>query len=383
LRLPPGIIAVLDRARRHCLWRKKDKHRVNSLAAWDMICKPKNKGGLGIINLQIQNSALLLKHLHKFYNHEDIPWVHLVRDAYYYQSVPHAVVLSGSFWWRSVISLSEEYRSITSVTIGNGSSTLFWSDLWKEEAFDSKFLRLYSFAKDRLQSVKEFALKDSILDNFDLPLSVEAHAELSSLMDLIGDAHLNESVHDSWIFKLGGVGYRPSKVYKYAFNHLETNQPACWIWKSKCNSKHKFFAWLVLQDRINTKDMILRRHWHVIDNHNCILCHEITLEDWRHLFFNYTFSTRIWNYLQISWIPGSHLASILAAKKSFLGPCFIEIVILACWCIWKQRNGWIFKNIRPTFRGWKSSFVYEITLLRHRVKDCTASDLVSWLDRLP
>jgi hypothetical protein len=212
LRLPPGIIAVLDRARRHCLWRKKDNHRVNSLAAWDMICKPKNKGGLGIINLQIQNSALLLKHLHKFYNHEDIPWVHFVRDAYYYQSVPHVLVLFGSFWWRSVISLSEEYRSITSVTIGNGCSTLFWSDLWKKEAFDSKFSRLYSFAKDRLQSVKEFALKDSILDNFDLPLSVEAHAELSSLMDLIGDAHLNEYVHDSWIFKLGGVGYRPSKV---------------------------------------------------------------------------------------------------------------------------------------------------------------------------
>jgi hypothetical protein len=77
------------------------------------------------------------------------------------------------------------------------------------------------------------------------------------------------------------------------------------------------------------------------------------------------------------------MTSIMAAKKSFLGPCFIEIVILACWCIWKQRNGWIFKNIRPTFRRWKSSFVYEVTLLKHKVKDCTASDLVSWLDRLP
>jgi hypothetical protein len=46
LRLHPGIIDVLDR---HCLWRRKDKHKVNSLAAWEMVCKPKN----GIINLQI------------------------------------------------------------------------------------------------------------------------------------------------------------------------------------------------------------------------------------------------------------------------------------------------------------------------------------------
>jgi hypothetical protein len=113
LRLPPGIIDVIDRARRHCLWKRKDKEKVNSLAAWERVCKPKEKGGLVIINLKIQNTSLLLKHLHKFYNNEDIPWVHLVRDAYYHQSVPHAVVLAGSFWWKSIITLSDEYRNLT------------------------------------------------------------------------------------------------------------------------------------------------------------------------------------------------------------------------------------------------------------------------------
>jgi hypothetical protein len=130
--------------------------------------------------------------------------------------------------------------------IGNGSLALFWSDLWKEEVLDAKFSRLFSFAKDKLQSVKEFVHKDSILDNFHLPLSVEAHAELSNLKDLLDDIQINDSLNDSWVFTLGVAGFKPSKVYKHAFNHLETNQPACWIWKSKCNSKHKFFAWLVL-----------------------------------------------------------------------------------------------------------------------------------------
>jgi hypothetical protein len=36
--------------------------------------KPKDKGGLGVINLWLQNDALLLKQLSKFYNKEDIPW---------------------------------------------------------------------------------------------------------------------------------------------------------------------------------------------------------------------------------------------------------------------------------------------------------------------
>jgi hypothetical protein len=35
----------------------------------------KEKGGLGIINLRSQNAALLIKHLDKFYNKKDIPWV--------------------------------------------------------------------------------------------------------------------------------------------------------------------------------------------------------------------------------------------------------------------------------------------------------------------
>jgi hypothetical protein len=46
--------------------------------AWKMETIPKKDGGLGIIDLQKQNEALLMKNLHKFFNKLDIPWVHLV-----------------------------------------------------------------------------------------------------------------------------------------------------------------------------------------------------------------------------------------------------------------------------------------------------------------
>jgi hypothetical protein len=85
---------------------------------------------LGILNLSVQNNALLLKHLHKFYNHDSTPWVQLIWDSYYYGAVPHAVTLAGSFWWKSIIKLSDQYRLLTKCAVGNGSSILFWSDLW-------------------------------------------------------------------------------------------------------------------------------------------------------------------------------------------------------------------------------------------------------------
>ena len=43
-------------------------------AAWPMVCIPKCEGGLGVLNIQTQNEALLLKHLDKFFNKREMPW---------------------------------------------------------------------------------------------------------------------------------------------------------------------------------------------------------------------------------------------------------------------------------------------------------------------
>lgn len=68
------IIDQIDKYRKLCLWRGADlnaKHRPK--ASWQMVCQDKKEGGLGIIDLKTQNEALLLKHLHKFFNKERVP----------------------------------------------------------------------------------------------------------------------------------------------------------------------------------------------------------------------------------------------------------------------------------------------------------------------
>jgi hypothetical protein len=67
-----------NRARRHYMWRNSDNNGKNKpLVAWKKCTKPKRKAGLGVIDLRAQNRALLIKHLDKFYNKADIPWVTL------------------------------------------------------------------------------------------------------------------------------------------------------------------------------------------------------------------------------------------------------------------------------------------------------------------
>jgi len=57
-------------------WRGNSaQQKGGNLVAWTVVMQPKEKGGLGVLNLQLQNDALLLKSLDKFYNKREIPWV--------------------------------------------------------------------------------------------------------------------------------------------------------------------------------------------------------------------------------------------------------------------------------------------------------------------
>jgi hypothetical protein len=60
----------------------------------------------------------------------------------------------------------------------------------------------------------------------------------------------------------------------------------------------------------------------------------------------------------------------------------MEVVILACWNIWKYRNGAIFDFVRPTFSGWRRAFIHDISMLGHRIKSKHHSALMASIGRL-
>jgi hypothetical protein len=100
LQLPPQTIKQVDRYRKHCLWIGGDINRKGTcLASWETTFRSKKEGGLGIIDIQAQNLALLIKHLDRFYNHADIPWVKLTWSKLYANNntPPHARSPIGSF----------------------------------------------------------------------------------------------------------------------------------------------------------------------------------------------------------------------------------------------------------------------------------------------
>jgi hypothetical protein len=170
-----------------------------------MICKPKRNGGLGILDFKLQNEALLLKQLHKFFNRVDLPWVKLVWNYY------------RSFWWRDVVKLSELYRYVTSVIIKDGSTTLFWVDKWNEICPQEKFPRLYSYTVNQTISVKEALLIPNIVDLFERPLSQQATTGLVELQSFVQGVVLDANGKDEWktIWKDGT--YSAQRFYHHSF----------------------------------------------------------------------------------------------------------------------------------------------------------------------
>ena len=370
IRIPPKIVAQLDKIRRHCLWQKRteDGTKSNSLAAWDMVCRPKKNGGLGVVNLKIQNDALLLKFLHKFYNRHDIPWVHLIWDSYYGDSIPHAHDACGSFWWKDLTQLMPIYRGVTHVKIGNGSSTLFWKDNWSQSIYADSCPRAYSYAISEDVSVQHIFTSPHLQENFHLPLSIQAHDELRSIQLEVAENTLTEE-HDTWQCIWGGNTFQTSSYYRFYFRDVTAHEAFGWLWKAKCTPKLKTFGWFLLVDRLNTRNMLKRRHYNIGTNFDCLLCGQHVEETVEHLFFHCTFSQECWLHLGFNWsLQHDRLDMIKHQKTVHPRKMWMDIFLTSAWSLWKERNNHHFRKIKPSVASWKQRFKLDFDNLRYRVK---------------
>ena len=195
-----------------------------------MVMKPKLKGGLGVINLRLQNDALLLKQLHKFYSKRDIPWVLLVWSKYYANGkVPHGTKELGSFRWKKLLRLSVFYRGIARCQIGDGASVLFWEDLWSSEVLALKYPCLFSFVRNTSLSVKNVRETEDLDTLFTLPLSEQAFNELQDLQLELHSVPYDDAQIDSWVFIWGSSIYSSQKFYALSFKSMATSPCFTWL----------------------------------------------------------------------------------------------------------------------------------------------------------
>ena len=135
LKLPIAIIRKIDHRCRSFLWNSLGNGgKVKHLVSWDVVCRPKSLGGLGIKSLKTQNNALLMKWWFKLFNDVGRPWRSLILQIYYTSTTPGDPQLRcmkiASPFWKSVLQTKELAQLFSGIHIGDGWLISFWHDTW-------------------------------------------------------------------------------------------------------------------------------------------------------------------------------------------------------------------------------------------------------------
>jgi hypothetical protein len=152
----------------------------------------------------------------------NIPWVKLIWESYYNLDVPHAAKACGSYWWRDLISLLDNYRNIDKPTVKSGETILLWLDEWEVDGstipLRQHFPRLFSFSKDDKISVRDMVMLRDRTEEFHLPLSGMAYEELMVLQKWLDQLELLDPRNDEWTCIWGNI--KAQKYYLSTFDHV-------------------------------------------------------------------------------------------------------------------------------------------------------------------
>ena len=203
----------------------------------------------------------------------------------------------GSFWWRDVLKLLPDFKSIATPHVENGESIFFWHDNWGNQSLVVEAPELFSYAKNKSISVQRAFSIDDFSSLFQLPLSQAVFLQMQDIQQLIVNRPLSYN-NDRWAYSWGSNNFASTKVYKLLMGHSEIHPAFKLLWKSQCQPKHKVFFWLLISDRLSTRNILRRRHM-LLDSYSCVLCNSLVEESVDHLFADCSFARMCWDFIHI------------------------------------------------------------------------------------
>ncbi|KAL4386357.1 hypothetical protein GQ457_09G021100 [Hibiscus cannabinus] len=272
------------------LWGGSLEKRKIHWVKWADICRPKNCGGLGVIDPNLQNRALLGKWVWKFANDKDTIWQQIIRCKYGYsvdcrlpvESVPRRV----SLLWNGVIKsffkddvVGNLLRNNFIIQVGDGKSISFWSDLWLGDfPLKSRFPRIYALSGNKVGKISEFGKKDESGWVWNLQLRRQPFdwetaqwEELLALLQSFQDSNLNRD-WICWASTRDGK-YSASSLGKFFSNPSEgAYEWPMLVWRGLAPPRVEFFFWLAVQSRIPVKVELVKRGVSAINDLSCPLC---------------------------------------------------------------------------------------------------------------
>ena len=261
---------------------------------------------------------------------------------------------------------------------GRGDTIYTWQDDWGQGILRDKYPHLYSFAIDKTCTISQYMNQQDTTGLFHTPLSTEAYQQLQ-LMNSFMNEDIIHNTNDRWSMQTDKMEFSARKTYRAMFPQGTSHPIFRYIWDNCCILRYKIFIWLVIHDRINTRNLLDRKPFYV-PSIACSLCNEISEETCLHLLWDCSFAMECWDTIYPYRHRGiSTLDNLLLLREEIATPFAMEIIIMGCWHIWMIRNNKIFKHSRPNINTWRIQMHKDLKLLSHRIKEKHKEALMSWI----
>ena len=261
---------------RRFLWGGGPDQNKIAWIRWDKVCLPKERGGLGIKDINTFNLALLGKwKLHLLQCQGDL-WARVLESKYGGWRGGEEVgrTANESIWWRDIkraMGHSYQGRALQDGfrwKVGAGDRIKFWEDRWlcQEESLAEKYPRIYLISSQQHQPIRQVG---SHKDNgwewpflWRRPLFDSEIDSAISFLEEVKGRHIQQQGDDvwEWIGHPSGTDSTSSAYQLLWEGGAAGSKEDCFeeIWKLKIPRKFAVFAWRLFRDRLPTKKNLQR-----------------------------------------------------------------------------------------------------------------------------
>ncbi|XP_058732933.1 uncharacterized protein LOC131604515 [Vicia villosa] len=251
--------------------------------------------------------------------------------------------------------------------VGDGSIAFFWKSNWiGSRSLAEQYPKLFEECSMKDSSIKD--MRTGVGDDWIWNLwngnevlghvAIIEHAELCGVLDGLRVA-TNEVDRFVWPYDSSNI-FSVKSCYALMARELgeavmdeNSRQVLDIMWGAKVPSKLKVFGWRLIQDRLPTKNLLLRRGiLQQMEDVLCVFCHT-NEEDVNHVFLLCPRMKLLWCKI-LNWLNilnnsedecRSHLLKCVEAQLGKIERRRVcDIWMTTCWCVWRKRNDIVFNN---------------------------------------
>eukprot|EP00253_Pinus_taeda_P017898 PITA_17898 len=385
---PKGILDQIRSIQCSFLWSGNSEKKKWSLVAWKKLCRPKNRGGLNLVDPYVANRVCGAKIWWKWISNTTLPWANHWKEKYRLTGCNLDLIRmqespNGSPIWNHAQANRSIIQDHRFWEIRNGTQALFWEDAWQQSLkLESPTLqplklayqteghnRVNHYWNSSSEDLEWREWKAFNPDQDEVPQDV-----IHDLNQQIRKRKIRIAVENDKL-RWGSKGNREFSL-KEARSIIEREeQPDTVPWADKVWDnfqwpKIRTFLWLLMQKRTLTWENLRRKGFQ--GPSKCHLCLQEE-ETMNHLFNSCEWASQLWLWMEAIMEDtdrnkDSIQDSITNWRKNFSRMNSVDSIWkctpgFITWTIWKERNRRVFTEENRSIECAKESILINIKQL--------------------